>query len=268
MTIMLKALLVERHLQSHSAFVREYDKAAAAVDPAFVGQAPGRAQFYRWLSGGVSTLPYAHHCRVLENMFPGWSVADLFAPERDTPFRPIVASPTGIRAVYPTRAAFAHAMTPDMLFDGARHIRIAGLSLNLLSQQYSHAALQQLVEAGTTVQCMFLDPDGEHLHLREAEEGHEPGHLETLTRLNIAAIQRVRTRLTPGAPGELAIRVYDATIRFNITLIDDRLAVVQLYLSDARGIESPTLVLDAAANGLLGTFDREWEFLWARAKQV
>jgi peptide deformylase len=76
--IALKVLLQQRHLQTHSAFRREYDRVAADVDPALKGGWPSKAQFYRWISGELIGLPYADHCRVLEGMFPGWKVEQLF----------------------------------------------------------------------------------------------------------------------------------------------------------------------------------------------
>ncbi|WP_157228720.1 hypothetical protein [Nocardia brevicatena] len=77
----LKTVLRERHLQTHGAFCREYDKVAATIDPDLVGSAPKRAQFHRWLSGDVKGLPYPHHCRVLEKMLPGHIAAQLFTPD-------------------------------------------------------------------------------------------------------------------------------------------------------------------------------------------
>jgi hypothetical protein len=41
---------------------------------------PSRAQLHRWLSGSVRSLPYPDHCRVLEEMFPGWTAEQLFSP--------------------------------------------------------------------------------------------------------------------------------------------------------------------------------------------
>lgn len=76
--IVLKALLQQRHMQTHSAFCREYDKVAADVDSTLKGGWPSRAQFYRWLSGDLIGLPYTDHCRILEKMFPGWKVDQLF----------------------------------------------------------------------------------------------------------------------------------------------------------------------------------------------
>ncbi len=96
----LKAVLRARHLHTHSAFQREYDRIAATIDPDLVGSAPKRAQFHRWLAGEVKSLPYPHHCRVLEKMLPGHTAAELFGPDtkepqRDEPSTPTLALDTG-----------------------------------------------------------------------------------------------------------------------------------------------------------------------------
>ncbi|MGH3673974.1 MAG: hypothetical protein ACRDSH_25620 [Pseudonocardiaceae bacterium] len=101
--VVLKALLQQRHMQTHSAFCREYDKVALDVDRALKGGWPSRAQFYRWLSGDLIGLPYVDHCRVLEKMFPGWKVDQLFqahdggidfVPEPPTPQVKTTTPPT------------------------------------------------------------------------------------------------------------------------------------------------------------------------------
>jgi hypothetical protein len=76
--IVLKVLLQQRHMQGHRAFIREYDAKAAEIDNDLVGKGPSRAQFYRWITGELIGLPYADHCRVLERMFPDWTVQKLF----------------------------------------------------------------------------------------------------------------------------------------------------------------------------------------------
>ncbi|MGH3858889.1 hypothetical protein [Actinokineospora sp.] len=77
---LLKMLLKQRHLQAYRAFCREYDKVARKVDSSLTGSCPSKAQYYRWLSGGLLGLPYGDHCRILENMFPKWSAEELFQP--------------------------------------------------------------------------------------------------------------------------------------------------------------------------------------------
>jgi peptide deformylase len=106
--IVLKVLLQQRHLQTHSAFCREYEKVAAEIDPTLRRGWPSKAQFYRWLSGDLIGLPYADHCRILEGMFPGWKVDQLFQihtggiefiPE---PPKPPTHTPSAIRPIPPT----------------------------------------------------------------------------------------------------------------------------------------------------------------------
>ncbi|MGW5109142.1 hypothetical protein [Nocardia sp. NPDC004123] len=76
----LKRVLREKHWNSHPVFRREYNKAAKKVDRDLVGLAPGKAQFYKWLSGDLKGLPHADHCAVLEAMLPGYTVDELFSP--------------------------------------------------------------------------------------------------------------------------------------------------------------------------------------------
>lgn len=75
----LKMLLTERHLNSHPDFLAAYDRCAAQLDPPVPrGYGPAKAQYYQWLSGRMVGLPRYYHRRVLEKMFPGWTVEGLF----------------------------------------------------------------------------------------------------------------------------------------------------------------------------------------------
>jgi len=78
--VLLKILLRERHWQNYATFCAEYDKAAARIETDLTGSFPSRAQLHRWLTGSLRSLPYPDHCRVLEEMFPGWTAEQLFHP--------------------------------------------------------------------------------------------------------------------------------------------------------------------------------------------
>src|SRR5487761_1152784 len=161
MATVLKTLLQQRHLQTLSAFNREYDRLANQIDQDFVGEGPKKAQFYRWLSGEVMSLPYPHHCRILEAMFPGWSATELLCehsdqvdltrqPQRQAPTAPTstMARLADVHAVFATRTEFIQAFPPRELFKDAQRIDMAGLSLNLLCQQYSDTDLLRLLNGG------------------------------------------------------------------------------------------------------------------------
>lgn len=283
----LKALLKQRHLQEHRAFQRAYDKAARSIDPTMVGNAPSKATFYRWLSGDIAQLPYPKHCQVLEAMLPGWSAADLFQPWNSDEPPPKTTNPgnneesikikdetvnqeqlADLTAVFTSRADFAHKLPPHVLLDHATNIQTVGLSLNLICQQYPDQKLQALLEHGGNIQALFLDPHGEAIKTREKEEDLSPGHLSTLTDLNIQVLQRLRARLSPDAQNRLEIRSYDETVRFNILVIDNLTCIVQPYLPDIRGVDSPTFVVkqQTKQDGLYPVFERIFTTLWEKGK--
>jgi hypothetical protein len=98
----LKELLRERHWQTYATFCRQYDKSARELDSVLVGRWPSRGQFARWLSGDLKGMPQPDHCRVLEAMFDGYSVRQLFdeatRPRPGLPAAPVHsagASPSG-----------------------------------------------------------------------------------------------------------------------------------------------------------------------------
>ncbi|QBS45725.1 DUF5919 domain-containing protein [Nocardia sp. CS682] len=281
MSTVLKALLQQRHLQSVSAFNREYDRLAKKLDTDLIGHGPKKAQFYRWLSGDISSLPYPDHCRILQAMFPDWTIAELFQTftgSVDDLHPSQIATTTSapesaqrdladVEAVYPTRLEYLRAMPPQELFKTAHTIDMAGLSLNMLCQQYADSDILRLLENGTVIRCLFLDPEGTAIRAREVEEAHDPGLLTNLTDTNIRTLERVCRRIRPETPGSLTIRVYDQPVRFNITIVDSEICVMQPYLPMARGVDSPTFVSKKSGKaGIFDTFADVFESMWASAK--
>ncbi|HUC25799.1 MAG TPA: DUF5919 domain-containing protein [Streptosporangiaceae bacterium] len=288
-SVALKVLLRERHW-TYATFCVEYEKAAREIDDRLARTWPSRAQFHRWLAGDLRQLPHPDACRVLEALFPGWTVEQLFA--RSANHRPDALAATlspgrvqraaadseipigqfqDVMAIYATRSQLMSNFPPHALFDDATSIRASGLSLNLICQQYGAHGLQRLVERGGSMQCLFLDPDGSAIRLREHEEDHVPGTLSELTRINIRLLQdRVRSQLSEDARSRLEIAVYDETIRFNIVLVDERLGIVQPYLPAMRGIDSPTFVVQRKweDRGLFPVFEAIVSSLWTRARMV
>lgn len=193
----------------------------------------------------------------------------------DTPAPPAQAAPalaeealterfSDVEAIYPSRSEFTSQMPPHSLFDGATDIRAAGLSLNLVCQQYADTRLAQLARDGTRLRLLFLDPAGSAIRQREIEEEFTAGHLGALTTLNLQSILRVRDRLPADIRDRIEVATYDQTIRFNITLINHGLCIAQPYLPHARGVEAPTMVIRKRwpAAGLYPVFERTFEELW------
>lgn len=285
---LLKALLRSRHLQEHRAFCRAYDRAAKQVDPDLAGRHPSKATFYRWMSGEMVSLPHPDHCRVLEHMFPCCAAEALFSrwdgtwPLPEPPANAKASRLAGqevevaqratyadLTAAYATRAEFVERMPPNSLFDPAKRIQAAGLSLNLICRQYSAQRLRALLARGARLECLFLDPDGEAIRVREVEEGHTPGDLTSLTRLNVQMLRRLRDELPVEDRKQVDLRTYDETIRFNITIIDNAQCIVQPYLPTVPGVCSPTLVMRRNGDGIgmFATFERIFTTLWNSSRK-
>lgn len=76
----LKELLRQRRWQAYKRFRREYDRVAAGLDKELVGTYPSDRTYRRWLSGRVVGIPLSEPCTVLEAMFPGYTIEQLFEP--------------------------------------------------------------------------------------------------------------------------------------------------------------------------------------------
>jgi hypothetical protein len=245
---LLAVLLEDRGLHRYASFCAAYQKAARALDLGLGVSAPSRAQFHRWVSGELRSIPYTEHCRVLEHLLAGYSARQLLQPCPDgripAPARgdgkkaddmtlhvaPATAAlvMADVCAVFASRSEFAARVEPQALLSGADRIRAVGLSLNLICQQLPDQYLGRLLADGAELTCLFLDPEGEAIRAREREEEHAAGFLPTLTRLNIDLMARLRDRLAAPARDRLRIAVYDETIRFNIVLAGEHLRCAAL----------------------------------------
>lgn len=220
---------------------------------------------------------------VLARIVSGFDIPDparmtLFLGERQPIYRPtqqalpepnaldkiLTKRYSDVTAVYPSRSAFASAHPVHSLFDGATDIRAAGLSLNVLCQQYPDASLYQLAGTGTQLRLLLLDPDGGAIKQRECEEGYQSGFLRSLNELNLDVLRRVAERLPSDKQSNMQVAVYDETLRFNIILIDERLCIVQPYLPHSRGVESPTIVIERSTRGpgLYSMFEQVFIKAW------
>ncbi|MGL5826527.1 MAG: DUF5919 domain-containing protein [Nocardioides sp.] len=275
----LKALLEREHRAHYRSFCQAYNRAARSASPEMVNAPPSRATFYRWLSGELHSLPHPGHRPVLAAMFPKWNIDELFAPwdssvqlDQDRPTRAEAVDLrelAGVTRVFADRISFVEEYPPRRLFDQAQVLDIAGLSLNVLCQQYGDQALLDLLNRAR-VRLLFLDPDGEAIQTRNRDEGHEPEHLTHLTRTNLHVLTAMRAELPESAAERVQLRTYDETIRFNIVLVDHSLGIVQTYLPRSRGLESPTMVMQPLQGlpDLYGVYRSLFEDLWNRGKSA
>jgi hypothetical protein len=92
-------------------------------------------------------------------------------------------------------------------------VSVAGLSLNLICQDYADQGLGRLIEAGGRMRCLFLKPYGNSVAAREREEGYPDVRLSALTDLNIQILSRLRAELEADVQRRLELATYDETSR-------------------------------------------------------
>jgi hypothetical protein len=264
--IMLKVLLQYRHLQTHRAFCREYDKVAAAIDPALRGGWPSKAQFYRWLSGGLVGLPYADHCRILEGMFPDWKVDQLFhthdegiefIPEPPTPQTqktPRPAPPTELpdqlkearisNLWHHTNTAALDDLV-ERINNAHEEIVVFGLTRNFYAKDY----ILPLFEAKASeipVTLYIMDPHCDSRRDRYRIEPAEAAMEDPVryTREILRPLFDASQRIIPKTPlARMQIFTFNFPCSFAIEKID-RSCRVMLYGHGKRGTEGPILVFD------------------------
>lgn len=176
-----------------------------------------------------------------------------------------------VRAVFATRSESQAAVPLVRALASAEHADVMGLGLNAVCQGVSDVTLAELLEGGLVLRCLFLDPEGSAIQAREDEEGHPRGHLADLTRSNVQALQRVRERLSGEARDRLQLRAYDETVRFNITTFDHHRTLVQPYLPGHRGLDAPTLLIEAdddEPHGIFPVFDQVFTATWDNARDL
>ncbi len=278
---LLKVLLKSRHLQAYSSFAREYRKVAGKVDRSLAGTEPSKAQFYRWISGELIHLPHSQHCRVLETMFPDWSVEQLFQPYSSSlefvpqavPTPMPTAQPATPRPNAPTAdtnvpaefvGLYAHrADTPDELWldllKGAKESidLFANASLFLPEENpEAISIIKKKAGAGVQVRILLGDPSSEAAKLRGYEERlfeGIPGRIQMALAYYqpLLDVDGVQFRLH-------ATSLYNSIFRYD----DDMLVNQHIY--GTYGYIAPILHLRKAPgadmfDAYMRSFDRVWD---------
>lgn len=256
---LLKELLRARHWQKHATFAREWDKIAKTIDPRLKGSWPQHAQFYRWLRGDLRGLPYPDACRVLEAMFPGYRVRDLFRPSASEtgntmlrPSPPAAQDATG--EPDPLREAGIRRLWPKTSLDEVLHDLMARVSgareevsiFGLTRNFYASDEMLPLIELKAReipVTFYVMDPncdsrkDRYRIEPAEAAMEDPARYKREILRPLFAASQQVVS--TPSAG--LRIFTYNFPCSFAIEKID-RSCRVMLYGHGKRGTEGPIFV--------------------------
>ena len=275
--IRLKMLLQQRHWQTYGTFCREYDRVARSIDSGLVGTYPSRAQLHRWLSGELKGLPYPHHCRVLEEMLPGWTAEQLF--EAGTIQEATTSEDVAPDAPYSTELdvfvdmndednrLIAHRIRQAKSIFFAAHTGYAAMV-----SQYQ-AAIRQAVANGCRLRVVVSNPDGPlmqqpDLTHRLCPSIRQAGEIADV--LNTCRRHRAQALANGHHADNVQARTYDGPPSMNVLLVDDWLRVVP-YLPLVDAAESP--VFEFAINAedpspLIRKYFTSIDRLWADSNPI
>ena len=264
--VKLRDLLRDRHWQTYRTFCVQYDRAARSIEPSYVGTYPSRAQLHRWQAGGLKGLPYPHHCQVLEEMFPGFTVAELFLEaEGSSPIVPRQRVATAeddpdavLVETYPSRNAVPRALW-DQLLSGAREQIdvLVYVGMFLTENPALLPSLKAKGAAGTRVRLLFGDPTSREVTRRSLDEGIGKSAITAKIRNALAFFGKIADE-----PG-IEIRCHGTTLYNSIYRYDDQM-IVNPHVFGAPAPHAPAMHLRRVGTAELfdtyaDSFDRVWE---------
>jgi len=275
---LLRVLLKARHLHVYSAFAREYRKVASKVDRELAHTGPSKAQFYRWISGNLVKLPHSQHCRVLESMFPEWTVGQMFepydgsldfvpdasraklsaspVPHAPAP-QPAANVPPEFVALYAHRADTPNELWLNLLKAATDRIDLFANASLFLPEDNPEAVsiIREKAAAGVQVRILMGDPNSEAAKLRGYEERlfeGIPGRIQMALAYYrpLVDVEGVEFRLH-------ATALYNSIFRY-----DDEMLVNQ-HIYGTYGYIAPTLHLRKRPSGdLFDTYMRSFDRIW------
>lgn len=295
---LLKALLRVRHWQKRETFAQQWDSVAKTIDSRLVGSCPAHAQFYRWLRGSVRSMPHPDACRILEAMFPGWTVQQLFQPVRLSRSKllpaPTVESnnhsimnaiATGLddRMMIQTELEESRSGSPDLVAAYAmrglisrpkwneaicgakKHLWLYGMAeLGYALDDSVPKILEAAVGNGCEIRVLLLDPDYPGTAGIDADEGSPPGTLAARIRSSLMRFQQISKECGPA----MHVRVYNAPPTVSIVRGDDRM-IVTPYLRFFVGSNSPSLELQYTSRGkMFDRYVRHFQSTWDLARDA
>ncbi|GAA0564190.1 hypothetical protein GCM10010172_54540 [Paractinoplanes ferrugineus] len=275
----LKFLLQVKHWQTYRTFCREYDRAAAALDPQLVGTWPSRAHFYRWLSGALKGLPHPHHCRVIEAMFDGLPASQIFeslTPDRAaTEFTPSALEAPTVGAVsdpldlviYDNLNDEDNRAISQRIRNGRNIFFVAHTGYNAMVSLYQ-SPMRAALEKGAVLKVVVTAPENaimqyEQLKHRLCPSIRQEGEIREV----LAACERHRAHAVRfGQPAEnVQARTYLGVPSMNALLVDGWLRLIP-YLPLIDAAESPVFEyffdVDSPST-TIKTYLRSLNLLWS-----
>ena len=170
--------------------------------------------------------------------------------------------------VFDSRTSFDNCIGVQRVFSQAKEIKALGISLNSILLNWGTNDLIQLLQnSDTTIMLLFLDPESESTKMREMDESLIAGTIAQVTKTNLNLIKKVNRELE-NSSNKIAYRLYDKAPYINMYIIDNKLIILQHYLSGLRGQDAPVFVIKDEGNttGLFNIYNTLFRKTWEEAR--
>ena len=156
----------------------------------------------------------------------------------------------------------------DILDLATKNIKLLGVTLNYYFYPDSDewTRLKSLVENGCTLQILILDPNSPHVAYRERDENNEKlkDQINHLYDLEKEFIANIKDEFKPN----VEIRFYDTYPTCAMTIIDENLMRVTLYLFNKRRRACPTMEFMRSKDGIFESYLEHFNDLWKKAENT
>lgn len=156
----------------------------------------------------------------------------------------------------------------DILDLATENIKLLGVTLNYYFYPDSDewTRLKSLVEGGCTLQILILNPNSSHVAYRERDENNEKlkEQINHLYNLEKEFIANIKDEFKPN----VEIRFYDTYPTCAMTIIDENLMRVTLYLFNKRRRACPTMEFMRTKDGIFDSYLEHFNDMWKKAENT
>jgi len=167
--------------------------------------------------------------------------------------------------IFPDRTAFDACISYQAIFLKAKTIRGLGISCNAILQNWGQNNVVNIIKKNECrVKLLIMDPDSNFISQRERDESHVPGTIADITKTNIALAKKLRRQLREGYSDYFSYKLYQRPASLNMFIIDRSFIVVQHYIPETRGQETPVFVIQREADdfGVFSLYEGIFEDMW------
>lgn len=170
--------------------------------------------------------------------------------------------------VFESRTSFDNCIGVQRIFSQASEIKAMGISLSSIALNWGRNDFIRLIKnSKSQTMLLFLNPKCDATKKREIDEALPQGTISQVTQTNLNIINQIIKELGDDSC-KLIFRLYDKTPYINMYIIDNKIIILQHYLSGLRGQETPVFVIRDEGNetGLFNSYNLLFKKTWEEAK--